>query len=127
MLVDLDVQGVGRGAGIVRPDIALREADPVEHRGRQSGAVKRQLFGIRVRPEDGDHRAGMATDVGRRADVTRRPGHAHLDALADRERHDELSERASRVATSAMRRPSSSLLTTPRSIISRVMAAIQRS
>src|SRR5262249_7834296 len=82
VLVDLDVDGVALVAGVIGPELDRGEAHAVEREQRQTAAVVRELFRVRVAAADALDRAGVAAAVVRRADVAGPRGDANLHAIA---------------------------------------------
>src|SRR5689334_23247925 len=74
VLVDLDLDRVGIATAIVRPDVALAEADAVERLGRQARTVVGQLLGVGEGAAEPLDHPGMAADVPGRPYVPRRRG-----------------------------------------------------
>src|SRR5262249_13794202 len=114
MLIDLDLDRVGGCAAIIGPELALAEAHAIKRLRRRSRPVVGELFRIGKSAADALDLAGLAADVPGRADVARRIGAAHGDARAGGKARRRAHSAPWRAATSAILRPSSSLVTTPR-------------
>src|SRR5215472_4334161 len=110
MLIDLDIDGVGSGAAIVRPDPALPEAHAIERLARRAGPIERQLLGIAVSAAEPLDHADLPADVPGRADVAGRIGEPHAHGIARLELRSDRVGRAhaltSRAFTASILRPS---------------------
>src|SRR5882724_5738913 len=126
VLVDLDIDGIAGSAGIVGPYLALNEADAIERKRRQAVAAIGQLLGIRKVAAQALHHARFAADKVRRAQMAGWIGAPHRHGIAGLEARAHADSLARRL-TSVMRRPSSSVVITPRSTRARAIEAIQRS
>src|SRR3954469_14849288 len=137
VLVDFNLNRICVLPGIVGPDVDLTEAHTVEGLGWQAGTAVGQFFWIGVRAKSVRDHAKMSTDVSRRPHMSGRPRLPHQDPIAGRKARVSRRGAAAliqgcysaepRASTAAILRPSSSLVTTPRSIMAAAMAAIQRS
>src|SRR5215470_4408845 len=125
MFVDLDVDGVAGVAAIAGPYLGLSEAHAIEGLGRQAVAPVGQFLGVRKGAAQPFDHAGLAADVVGRANVPGRISTAHRDAVARPEARAHAA--LPRAAAAAIRRPSSSVVMTPRATRARVTEAIQRS
>src|SRR5690242_18133854 len=114
MLIDLDLDRVAWGTLIVGPEFALAEAHAIKRLWRRPRPVVGELFGIGESTAEALDLAGLAADVPGRADMAGRIGAAHRDARARLKARSDAHAPSSRAATSAILRPSSSVVTTPR-------------
>src|SRR5215510_14363147 len=126
MLVDLDVDRIGVRAAVVGPDLVLNEAHAIERLRRQTVASEGQLLWIGETAADALHDAGFPADIVGRAQMAGRIGTPHGDGIAGLEARTHATS-SGRWPTSAMRRPSSSVVMTPRATRPRATDAIQRS
>src|SRR6185295_7258750 len=126
VLVDLDLDRVGLRAAVIGPDLLLDEAHAIERAGRQTIAAEGQLLGIGETAADAFDHAGLAADVVGRAQMAWRIGAPHGHGIAGLEARTHASC-SGRWPASAMRRPNSSVVRTPRATRARAIDAIQRS
>src|SRR5512147_874480 len=115
MLVDLDVDRVVRRSSVIGPDRALCKAHTVEWERRQAIAAESKLLGVGEAATQPLDATALAADVEGCADMAGRKGAPHTHRIAGLElcRHAGLT-RFRRAVASAMRRPSSSVVITPR-------------
>src|SRR6185437_11109959 len=131
MLIDLDLDGVLGRPAIIGPQLALAEAHAVERLLRRARTIVGELLGIGEGAAQALDLAGLAADVPGRAQMARRRHAAHRDPRARREARlmrSGLGHGAScRASTSAILRPSSSAVNTPRCSSVLAIDEIQRS
>src|SRR4030095_9270367 len=113
MFVDLDVDRIAIGAAVIGPNLALDEAHAIERLRRQAVAAEGQLLGVWEAAADAFDYAGLAADVVGRAQMARRIGAPHRHGIAGLEARAHAPS-SDCWLTAAMRRPSSSVVMTPR-------------
>jgi len=129
MLIELDFELILRRAAIFRPNAGLVEAYAVEHFFGKAFAAVGKLFRVRKLTHDLTNLARVTHDVTRGAVMPQGKHLGHFDEIANlegnaRTAHGKIS---SLFLTSSIRRPSSSLVMTPRSRRVFAIAATQRS
>src|SRR5262245_27015432 len=85
VLIDLDVHAVVVAAGVVGPDVALEEADPVQRPGRLAATAVGQLLRVAERAQNALDDTDLAADVEGSADVAGRMSRPHSHLVADAE------------------------------------------
>src|SRR5690348_6831938 len=114
MLINLDLDRVAGRALVIGPELALAKAHAIKRLRRRARPVVGELFGIGESAAEPLDLASLTADVPGRADMARRIGAAHGDARAGCKARRHAHSAPWRAATSAILRPSSSLVTTPR-------------